>query len=194
MSNNSKKVINLLSSILLYSILAIIGLIIIMFIAYFIDQKIAQSKGETRSPLFGAYVIISDSMVPTINVRDAVVTMRVDHSKLKVNDIITFISKDIETQGTPITHRIVGIVYEDSETKSKVLGYRTKGDHNNTQDFALIRPEEVLGKVYLRIPLLGYLQLFLTTPIGWMLVIVLPCLIIIGNDVLKIGKTIKEKE
>ena len=194
MSNNSKKVINLLSSILLYSILAIIGLIIIMFIAYFIDQKIAQSKGETRSPLFGAYVIISDSMVPTINVRDAVVTMRVDHTKLKVNDIITFISKDIETQGTPITHRIVGIVYEDSETKSKVLGYRTKGDHNNTQDFALIRPEEVLGKVYLRIPLLGYLQLFLTTPIGWMLVIVLPCLIIIGNDVLKIGKTIKEKE
>ncbi len=194
MSNNSKKVINLLSSILLYSILAIIGLIIIMFIAYFIDQKIAQSKGETRSPLFGAYVIISDSMVPTINVRDAVVTMRVDHSKLKVNDIITFISKDIETQGTPITHRIVGIVYEDSETKSKVLGYRTKGDHNNTQDFALIRPEEVLGKVYLRIPLLGYLQLFLTTPIGWMLVIVLPCLLIIGNDVLKIGKTIKEKE
>ena len=194
MSNNSKKVINLLSSILLYSILAIIGLIIIMFIAYFIDQKIAQSKGETRSPLFGAYVIISDSMVPTINVRDAVVTMRVDQSKLKVNDIITFISKDIETQGTPITHRIVGIVYEDSETKSKVLGYRTKGDHNNTQDFALIRPEEVLGKVYLRIPLLGYLQLFLTTPIGWMLVIVLPCLIIIGNDVLKIGKTIKEKE
>ncbi len=194
MSNNSKKIINLLSSILLYSILAIIGLIIIMFIAYFIDQKIAQSKGETRSPLFGAYVIISDSMVPTINVRDAVVTMRVDQSRLKMNDIITFISKDIETQGTPITHRIVGIVYEDQETKSKVLGYRTKGDHNNTQDFALIKPDEVLGKVYLRIPMIGYLQLFLTNPIGWLLVIVLPCLLIIGNDVFKIAKTIKNKE
>ena len=194
MSNNSKKIINFLSSILLYSILAIIGLIIIMFISYFVDQKIAESKGETRSPLFGAYVIISDSMIPTINVRDAVVTMRVDQSQLKMNDIITFISKDIETQGTPITHRIVGIVYEDSITKNKVLGYRTKGDHNNTQDFALIKPEEVLGKVYLRIPMIGYLQLLLTNPIGWLLVIVLPCLLIIGNDVLKIGKAMRNKE
>lgn len=190
---NSKKVLNLLSSILLYSILAIIVLIILMFIAYFIDQKIAESKGETRSPLFGAYVIISDSMIPTINVRDAVVTMRVSEKNIKMNDIITFISKDIETRGTPITHRVVGIVYEDPETKTKVLGYRTKGDHNNTQDFALIKPDEVLGKVYLRIPLIGYLQLFLTTPIGWLLVIVLPCLLIICNDVLKIGMAVKRK-
>lgn len=189
---DSKKILNLLSSILLYSILAIIGLIIIMFIAYFIDQKIADSKGETRAPLFGAYVIISDSMIPTINVRDAVVTMRVTEKNIKMNDIITFISKDIETKGTPITHRVVGIVYEDSETKTKVLGYRTKGDHNNTQDFALIKPDEVLGKVYLRIPLIGYLQLFLTTPIGWLLVIVLPCLLIICNDVLKIGIAVKK--
>ena len=190
---NSKKILNLLSSILLYSILAIIGLIIVMFIAYFVDQKIAESKGETRAPLFGAYVIISDSMIPTINVRDAVVTMRVTEKNIKMNDIITFISKDIETRGTPITHRVVGIIYEDSDTKTKVLGYRTKGDHNNTQDFALIKPDEVLGKVYLRIPLIGYLQLFLTTPIGWLMVIVLPCLLIIGNDVLKIGKAVKNK-
>lgn len=188
---NSRKILNLLSSILLYSILAIIGLIIVMFIAYFIDQKIAESKGETRPPLFGAYVIISNSMIPTINVRDAVVTMRTTEKNIKMNDIITFISKDIETRGTPITHRVVGIIYEDPETKTKVLGYRTKGDHNNTQDFALIKPDEVLGKVYLRIPLVGYLQLFLTTPIGWLLVIVLPCLLIIGNDVLKIGKAFK---
>lgn len=190
---NSKKILNLLSSILLYSILAIIGLIIVMFIAYFVDQKIAESKGETRAPLFGAYVIISDSMIPTINVRDAVVTMRVTEKNIKMNDIITFISKDIETRGTPITHRVVGIIYEDSDTKTKVLGYRTKGDHNNTQDFALIKPDEVLGKVYLRIPLIGYLQLFLTTPIGWLMVIVLPCLLIISNDVLKIGKAVKKK-
>ena len=191
---DAKKVLHFLSSVFLYSILAIIGLITIMFIAYFIDQKIGLSKGESRAPLFGAYVIISESMVPKINVNDAVVTMRVTEKNIKVNDIITFLSKEIETQGTPITHRVIGIVYEDPNTKEKVIGYRTKGDHNNTPDFALIAPSEVLGKVYIKIPFVGYVQAFLTTPIGWIIVIVIPCLLIIFNDVLKIGKTIAKND
>lgn len=193
MPKKSKKIMQIISSVILYSILAIIGIIVIMFIAYFIDQRIGMKKGENRSPLFGAYVIISNSMVPTINVQDAVVTMRVSEKNIKMNDIITFVSKDIETRGTPITHRVVGIVYENPETKDKIIGYRTKGDHNNTQDFAIIKPDEVLGKVYLRIPMIGYLQMFLTKPIGWLVAIVIPCLLIIGNDVIKIGKSINKK-
>ena len=158
--SKTKKIMHILSSILLYSILTIIGIIAIMFIAYFVDQKIGMKKGENRAPLFGAYVIISESMVPKINVQDAVITMRVSEKQIKKNDIITFISKDIQTRGTPITHRVVGIVYEENDS-TKVLGYRTKGDHNNTQDFAIIKPDEVLGKVYLRIPKVGYIQSFL---------------------------------
>ena len=188
-----KRVFHFISSVLLYSILVVIGLIVLMFGAYFVDQKIGMSKGESRAPLFGAYIIISESMIPRINVNDAVVTMRVSEKHIKVNDIITFISKDIQTQGTPITHRVVGIVYED-ETNTKVLGYRTKGDHNNTPDFALIAPNEVLGKVYLQIPFVGYLQSFLSKPIGWIVVIVIPCLLIIGSDILKIGKVVSKKE
>lgn len=183
---NAKRILHFITSVFLYSILTILGVIFIMFIAYFIDQRVAASRGETRAPLFGAYVIISNSMVPSINVHDAVVTVRVSEKNIKMNDIITFISKDIQTRGTPITHRVVGIVYE--EDNKTVLGYRTKGDHNNTQDFAIIKPDEVLGKVYLRIPMVGYLQTFLTKPIGWLLVIVIPCLLIITSDVTNIIK------
>ena len=192
MSKDIKKIWHFISSIFLYSVVAILVLIFFMFIAYFIDQRIGLSKGENRSPLFGAYIIISDSMVPRINVYDAVVTARVSKNKLKVGDIITFLSKEIQTQGTPITHRIVGIVYEDSPANTKILGYRTKGDHNNTEDFAIIKPQEVLGKVYLRIPMIGYLQTFLTKPIGWLLVIVIPCLVLIGDDVFKIFLSIRK--
>ena len=192
MSINGKKIIHTISSILLYSILTIIGIIFIMFIAYFIDQKIGMQKGENRAPLFSAYVIISDSMVPNINVYDAVVTMRTSEKHIKVNDIITFISKDIETRGTPITHRVVGIVYDQNDP-NKVVGYRTKGDHNNTQDFAIIKPDEVLGKVYIKIPMVGRLQSFLSTPFGWIIAIVIPCLLIIGSDIVKIGKNIEKK-
>lgn len=184
-----KKIFHFLSSVLFYSILVILVVVAFMFLSYFIDQKIGQRKGENRNPLFGAYIIISESMIPSINVYDAVVTIRVSEKNIKINDIITFISKEIETAGTPITHRVIGIV--DTETGIK---YRTKGDHNNTADFALIDPNEVIGKVYLRIPMIGYIQTFMTKPIGWLLIVVIPCLFIIGNDVLKLIRSSSTKD
>lgn len=164
-----------------------------MFLAYYIDQRLGAKEGKARSPLFGAYVIISESMIPSINVYDAVVTMRATEEQIKVNDIITFLSKDIQTAGTPITHRVIGIVY-DSEDETKIIGYRTKGDNNNTADFALIAPNEVIGKVMFRIPMIGYLQTFMTKPIGWILIIVVPCLLIIGSDIFKLIKSKQEQD
>lgn len=189
----AKKFFRFLSSILFYSIVLILVIAVLMFAASFVDKKISMNNGEYRSPLFGAYIIISESMIPHINVYDAVVTVRVDADSIKVDDIITFISKEIETAGTPITHRVIGIVYED-ESKQKIMGFRTKGDHNNTADFALIAPNEVIGKVFLRIPMIGYLQTIMTKPIGWLLIVVLPCLFIIGGDVFKLIKTSKMKK
>lgn len=186
--NQFKKVLNFLSSIFFYSIMAILVVVVCMFLAYFIDQKIGLKHGEKRQPLFGAYIIMSNSMVPSINVGDAVVTMRVKQNKIEMNDIITFISKEIETNGTPITHRVIGIVETENGIK-----YRTKGDHNNTADFALIAPDEVIGRVYLKIPMIGYVQSFMTKPIGWLIIIVIPCLFIIGSDILKLFKASNKK-
>ena len=90
-----RKVIHFLSSVLFYSIMALLVVVVFMFLAYFIDQKIGMKQGQKRQPLFGAYIIMSNSMVPSINVRDAVVTMRVSQNKIEMNDIITFISKNI---------------------------------------------------------------------------------------------------
>lgn len=187
-----KKIMQFLSSVLFYSVMLILVIILVMFGAYYVDQYKGSKNGEVRSPLFGAYVIISESMIPSINVYDAVVTMRADQNDIKVNDIITFLSKEIETAGTPITHRVIGIVYDESNID--VLGYRTKGDNNNTADFALIAPDEVIGKVMFRIPMIGYLQTFMTKPIGWLIIVVIPCILIIGSDVFKLVKGAVKKD
>lgn len=193
--NNVKKVFQFLSSVLFYSVLLVLVVIVLMFLSYYIDKQVGLKKGESRSPLFGAYVIISESMIPSINVYDAVLTVRADESKIKKYDIITFISKEIETKGTPITHRVIDIVH-DPDDENRIIGYRTKGDHNNTADFALIKPEEVIGKVYLRIPMIGYLQTFMTKPIGWVLIVVVPCLLIVGSDIFRLisGNKSKDKD
>lgn len=184
-----KKIFHYLSSVLLYSIFALLIIIVVMFGAYYIDQQIGLRKNESRSPLFGAYVIISESMIPNIKVYDAVVTMRVKEDKIKVDDIITFISKNIETAGTPITHRVVGIV----TTSNGEVAYRTKGDNNNTPDSSLILHSEMVGKVLFRIPKIGYIQTFMTHSSGWLFIVVIPCLLIVGFDVFKLIKAVANK-
>lgn len=186
---NRKKIFQFLSSILLYSLLVILGLIGVLILATGVDQLIGKKNNETRTPLFSAFIIISPSMVPNINVYDAVLTMRVPTKYIELYDIITFLSKEIETNGTPITHRVVGIV----ETESGDKAYRTKGDNNESEDRALIRQNEVLGKVMLRIPMIGYVKTFLSSKLGWILVVVVPCLGIVGYDILKITGLIKKR-
>lgn len=177
-----RKIFHFLSTVLLYSLLIIVLIIVVFFGAYIIDQMIGMKNHEDRSPLFGVYVIISPSMVPNINVYDAVVSMRVPTEKIEMYDIITFLSKDIDTHGTPITHRVVGIV----ETEDGKIGYRTKGDNNNAEDNALIMEDEVIGKVLFRIPMIGYVRSFITSKLGWLLIVVLPCVGVIIYDIGKL--------
>ena len=185
-----RKVLHFLSTVLLYSLLIIVLIIAVFFGAYVIDQMIGMKNHEDRSPLFGVYVIISPSMVPNINVYDAVVTMRVPTEKIEMYDVITFLSKDIDTHGTPITHRVVGIV----ETEDGKIGYRTKGDNNNTEDNALIMEDEVIGKVLFRIPMIGYVRNFITSKLGWLLIVVLPCVGVIIYDIGKLVGLIKNSK
>lgn len=177
-----RKIFHFLSTVLLYSLLIIVLIIVVFFGAYVVDQMIGMKNHEDRSPLFGVYVIISPSMVPNINVYDAVVSMRVPTEKIEMYDIITFLSKDIDTHGTPITHRVVGIV----ETEDGKIGYRTKGDNNNAEDNALIMEDEVIGKVLFRIPMIGYVRSFITSKLGWLLIVVLPCVGVIIYDIGKL--------
>lgn len=180
---------NYISSILLYSLLMILTMVVLLVGVTVVDQVMATKNNQERSPLFSAYVIISPSMVPNINVQDAVVTVRVPSSKINMYDVITFLSKEIETNGIPITHRVVGKL----ETESGEQAYRTKGDNNNSEDKAIIRQSEVIGKVFLRIPMLGYVRTFVTSKIGFLISVVLPITASIFLEILRIVKNRKRK-
>ncbi len=185
-----KKALHFLSTVLLYSLFAILIIIGILLGMYAIDQFTAMKNHEDRAPLFGAYVIISPSMVPNINVYDAVFTVRAKEKDIELYDIITFLSKEIDTNGTPITHRVVGIV----DTEAGAKAYRTKGDNNSTEDRSLILQKEVIGKVLFRIPMIGYVKTFLSSKLGWIVAVVVPCFGIIAYDILKLTGLVKTKK
>ena len=162
-----------------------------MFVVNFIDKQYNLKSGKNKKDLFSAYTIVSPSMVPAINVLDVVVTMRVNNPEdLKKGDIITFNSTDYRYSGVLVTHRIVNI----EKTSSGEYLFTTKGDNNNTQDSSRISFDEIYGRVLFRIPKIGYIQYYLSSILGWVAIIIVPAVMIIGYDIYKLIKTLKSKD
>ncbi len=178
---------NFITSIIMNSIMVILILIGILFIAYYIDVTKNTKTGNWKPPLYGAYVIVSTSMEPVIHVQDAIVIKRVDEPK--IGDVCTYLSQDPRWLGIKITHRIIGIDVDENGNRVYIF----KGDANNTADPMPVSKNQIYGKVIMRIPKLGYIQVFLSRAYGWIIAIVIPCVAIITFDVIKLGKTIKQK-
>lgn len=100
--------------------------------------------------------VVSGSMEPGISVGSVVITYPVENSEdLVIGDVITY---EVDS-GTRVTHRITGINKETQE-------YTTKGDANNSEDPEPVRFAQIVGKMKLSIPLLGYLSIYVKTPLG----------------------------
>ena len=172
-------------SVLSYAIfiwLLLIGGTLLLYVA---DIKIRAAKGDYSAPAFNAYVVLSGSMLPNIQIKDIVVTKKVPAEDLEIGDIITFIAPDSRYGGISITHRILDKYYDET------LGtytYRTKGDNNNVADSTLVPNTNILGKVILKVPKLGYLQDLLSSKGGLIIVVLIPCLVILSYDIMKVLK------
>ncbi|MGM9877920.1 MAG: signal peptidase I [Bacilli bacterium] len=179
-----KRLFKKIGQVISYTLIVILMIIASFLMLYIITCKIATKKGEI--PPFGLYTIISPSMVPNINVYDVILIKKVETSNLKVGDIITFKSTNNFFGNTPITHRIVEIL--DTEDG---IRYEVKGDANAIEDEEKVIPENIYGKVILRIPSLGKIQFFLTSKKGWIAIILVPTILIIMYDIYKIINLIK---
>lgn len=136
----------------------------------------------TLTPVGGLKVKIvqSGSMEPTIMTGGIVVDRAA--SDYQVGDIVTF-GLDTKTQ-IPTTHRIVGIAGQGSSAI-----YQTKGDANDAPDQASTHLSDIHGKVLFTIPYVGYVLAFARTPIGFALLVGLPALFVILDEV---GKIVRE--
>lgn len=178
--------------VIIFRILSYIFLAFLFFVASFLMFYIVSSaiakKNNTR-PLISIYTIVSPSMEPTIMVYDVIVNTRIkSDNDLNQGDIITFYSDSIDTGGYTVTHR-VHKKYKYGDTTY----YETKGDNNTSQDVGRITFGNIVGKFLFKIPSLGKVQFFVSSKLGWVLIILLPASIIIMSDVLKLVKAYEIK-
>ena len=151
-----------------------------LFIIFFAGLIIFTTVSNTNmSGGFRSYLVQSGSMEPSIMTGDIIVINR--QKQYFNNDVITF--KD--SQERVITHRIVDI------NQDKIS---TKGDANRTSDPETINQNMVLGKVIVVISKLGYVVSFTKTLPGVILLIVIPCLILMGDEIIKVIKNLTNKK
>ena len=187
-ANNDKKinwVISYFKEVISWTIFAVFAVIGVLLVYYFISVRLYMAKGEKYEPKFSIYSIASGSMVPTLNVRDVIINLKVDNiDDVKINDVITFISTWEVNSGMTVTHRVVGIKKADDGQTCLI----TRGDANTSEDKTCVKKENLIGVTKAVIPGLGKLQTFLLSKAGWFLLIVIPVLYMIFKNVLKIIK------
>ena len=139
-------------------------------------------------PITGNYkflVVQSGSMEPTIKM--GAILMTKPTKDYKIGDIITF--KNPEKEQELVSHRIV-----DLELKNGKTYYTTKGDANEDPDTGKVAKDEVVGKVLFSVPYLGFAVDFAKRPIGFALIIIVPSVIVIFDEVKNIWQEIKKKK
>lgn len=172
----------------LLAVFTLMAIVCVFAALYYGDMYLNVKKGNFNSPLFGGYVIVSRSMTPTINVNDAIVIKRDNNDKYKIGDIISFFSTEYDRDGMVVTHRVV-----DKKSEGTTSEYITKGDNNPVADGNSVNTNNVYGKVMFIIPKLGYIQNFLSKPRNLAICLLIPALLVVILDMIRIKNAIIDK-
>ena len=105
--------------------------------------------------LLGLYptIIASGSMRPTLNVGDMALVVSVDPLTIKVGDIIQY-----RHEGEMILHRVV-----DIQQQGNTVVFITKGDANPSPDSTPVTPSQIVGKMLIIIPKIGWVSIAFKT-------------------------------
>ena len=144
-------------------IIIAVVLISVAFFGSFLVYFILQISFNTESPIV---VVVSGSMEPEIYKGDLLFVMGTEPENIKNGtifdkdgDIIVFNAQGLwfGAPQEPIVHRVID-KYQIGDT----WYFRTKGDANSLPDQAPVPEDRVIGVVIGKIPLIGWVKIFLT--------------------------------
>ena len=191
---------------------------IIIFILFFtVIHVFIFSINNKDVSLFGYkfYIIKTNSMEPTLNVNDVIISKEVDYEKLDKNTIIIF---DFHTElKMPNTHRIVGYYYkfidnntvkydstfdydtvellEKENPSFEVVGYRTKGDNLDCDiDLEPVLFESIKGVYITNSKLLSTIFCIITNFYGFLFLIFIPLISLLILQIISLLKLLDKRK
>lgn len=167
----------------IFDILYVIMLLFFVLVVV-ISMQSKLSGDVVRFGKYQLYAVEGGSMEPNIKKGSVIIISPVDIKSLQVGDVITFINPD--DNKTVVTHRIVKIKEGDEIT------FITRGDANNADDNDLLPANNILGKVHIAIPFIGFLMSFARTKEGLLTLIIIPGVLIIFFEILNLVKASRQ--
>jgi signal peptidase len=141
----------------------VLGLFVLGVVVLFL---LSLTVGPLLLP-YKALTVYSGSMEPTIHTGSVAIDTPIAAQDVKVGDIVTFVRPD--NQNELVTHRVVQI-----ETGPSGRVWVTKGDANSVNDPWRVAAAGSGYKYYFSIPYFGFVLVWLQSPIGRLLFLVVP--------------------
>lgn len=141
----------------LKNISSIIFYLVVLALSFLIGFALLFPMQFANAANYHGYVVVSDSMTPTIPVMSLIIVEKVEPKNLMLGDIITFETNiDNNDEKEIVTHRLVEKRIHDDERI-----YRTKAETTDLWDRWEITDANIYGRVVATIPYLGYVVVFL---------------------------------
>jgi signal peptidase I len=143
---------------------------VMLVVVVIVGAELVDQSSHGSSPV---YVVVSKSMVPTLQIGDLVVAQTVPFSSIHVGNVILYVPPNGSggCTGETIVHRVVAITSQ---------GLITQGDDRITNPqpdepsrWPPVTPQCVKGEVVLAIPYLGWVSMVIHYPYNYLLVALL---------------------
>jgi signal peptidase len=138
--------------------------------------------------LFGwkTVTVMSGSMAPAYAVDAELALAQVSPADVRVGDVIAF---QPEADRPMISHRVVAIEHDAGGLK-----FVTKGDANEDPDSTPVLASAIRGRVVFGVPYLGLFVRTIHNPVGFAALLVVPGLLLIGQEILTIRRDQRAKK
>ena len=133
---------------------------------------------------YSALRVLSGSMEPALETNSFILVKKAAPNEIEKGDIISFYSTDPALQGALNTHRVVDIVHEET---GRV--FITQGDANPIKDIYPVPEKNLVGRVVISSVLLGNMIAFLTQPLSFVLLILMPLFLMMLYNLYKVIRT-----
>ncbi len=185
-----KKAWKIISAILVWLLVAVaVGMMVFTIIS-------VNTFDRNDRAVFGhkMYIVLSDSMSATdFSAGDLVIIKEIDPAQLQEGDIIAFMSQESDSYGQTMTHKI----RSRTTTINGEPGFITYGTTTGIDDEGIATYPYVQGKYVFAIPKLGSFFTFMKTPVGYLVCILLPFLLLIlyqGVNCVRIFRQYKREQ
>lgn len=142
--NKGRKVVSVLSTILLLSATALVVFVFVL--------RLTGAKPR----IFGYYIfnVASDSMTPMLEVNDVILVKQCSGEEVHKGDVITYRGQSGELAGKDITHKVIEEPVKDTGGTIRI---KTKGIKDGAIEDPVLTGEQVIGKYVRTLKILSFI-------------------------------------